>query len=72
MEPLVSLLIFWHSTDVCRLRFQPSASMPGSNDPVGTLQVVPAWLHDRIVSEVSPFVFWRLADVYSLDLGSST
>jgi len=37
-------------------------------DPVGTLRIISAWLRDWIASEVSPFVFWRLADVCRCDL----
>jgi len=46
--------------------------MPGSNDPIGMLRIISTWLHDQIMSEVSPFVFWCLADVCRCKLDGIT
>ena len=74
VEPLVSVLVFWRSIDICRSWFQPSTSTPGPNDPIGTLWVIPTWLCDWITSQVGRFTILRWADdfvVYSLDLERS-
>ena len=63
-----------HSTDICRFNLDTSVSTPGSNDPIGTFQIVSRWLRNPIVSQVSHFDVLRLADlcsVYPLDLEPS-
>jgi len=58
-------------TDVCRCDLDATASTPGSYDYIGLVRSVPGWLRDVCASQVSRFAFWRLADVYSLDLEPS-
>ena len=72
--PLVSVPLLALATNACRSCFQSSASTFGSMDPIRTLRVVPAWLRDRITSQVGRFAVSRWADdfvVYSLDLERS-
>ena len=74
VEPLVSVPFLAPLTNVCRSRFQSSALAFGSNDPVGTLQIISAWLRNWIASQVGHFAVLRWADnfvIYSLDLERS-
>ena len=63
MFPLLAL-----ATNICRSRFESTVSTPGSNDPIGTLWVIPAWLHDQIASQVDRFTVVHWTDVYRCDL----
>ena len=56
------------STDICRVKFDAAASMPGSVDLLATFQVVSGWLHSMGTSQVSHFVFLHLIDADALDL----
>ena len=69
--PLVSIPLLVLATDACRSRFQSSASTFGSNDPIGTLRVVPAWLRDLIASQVGRFAVSHWADVCRCEFDST-
>ena len=64
----VSAFDFFHSTNISRLRFHPSTSMSGSNDPTGTSQKVSAWLRGAGTHPVRHFIILRLFVVDTLDL----
>ena len=57
--------------DVYRRDLDVAASTHGSNDPIQMFQVVPRWLRNVAMSQVSRFDFSRCFDLYSFDFESS-
>ena len=71
VEPLVSISVCFHLSNVSRLHFQLSMSMLGSMDPVGRFRGVAMWLRGVCVLEVSHFDRLCWTNVYLPDFRSS-